>query len=148
MGYSGRRPPTPNKEDIALMAHLMRRAGFGASRGELENLAEQGYEETVEQLLAPESQPPLDECLLYRLHPVTEMPTQHNSGGQPNWLYHMVNTQRPLQEKMVLFWHHVFATGNDKVDNCDQLISQIEMLRRYGMGNYGELLVRLAKDPP
>lgn len=59
----------------------------------------------------------------------------------------MVNTQRPLQEKMVLFWHHVFATGNDKVDNCDQMVSQIEMLREYGMGNYKELLLQLAKDP-
>ncbi|MCI0782391.1 MAG: DUF1800 domain-containing protein [Chloroflexi bacterium] len=142
-----RRPPTANKEDIALMAHLMRRGGFGATRSELESLAEQGYEEIVEQLLDPGSQPPLDECLLYRIHPITEMPTQHYSGGQPNWLYHMVNTERPLQEKMVLFWHHVFATSNDKVDNCDQLISQIEMFRRHGMGNYRELLVQLAKDP-
>jgi len=142
-----RRLATAKKEDIGLMAHLMRRAGFGATRAELESLADQGYEEIVEQLLDPGSEPPLDEYLLYRFHPVTEMPTQHYSGGQPNWLYHMVNTQRPLQEKMVLFWHNVFATSNDKVDNCDQLISQIEMFRRYGMGNYRELLVQLAKDP-
>ena len=32
-------------EDIALMAHLMRRAGFGATREELEERAEQGYAE-------------------------------------------------------------------------------------------------------
>ena len=34
-------------EDIALMAHLMRRAGFGAGRGELETRATKGYEATV-----------------------------------------------------------------------------------------------------
>ena len=39
------------KEDIALMAHLMRRAGFGATRDELESLAENGYEATVDALL-------------------------------------------------------------------------------------------------
>ena len=44
-----------NAEDIALMAHLMRRAGFGASRSEIEALAEKGYEETVEWLLTPRS---------------------------------------------------------------------------------------------
>ena len=55
--------------EIALMAHLMRRAGFGADRGEIEALAEQGYEETVEQLLNPESQPELDQTLFYRHHP-------------------------------------------------------------------------------
>ena len=37
-------------EDIAMMAHLLRRAGFGADRDELERLVDQGYEETVEQL--------------------------------------------------------------------------------------------------
>lgn len=47
--------------DIALMAHLMRRAGFGTDRDEIEALAGQGYEETVEQLLDPESQPELDQ---------------------------------------------------------------------------------------
>ena len=43
--------------DIALMAHLMRRAGFGAARDELEACAAKGYEATVEELLYPESQP-------------------------------------------------------------------------------------------
>jgi hypothetical protein len=40
-----------NQEDIALMAHLMRRAGFGATRDELEARVAKGYEETVEELL-------------------------------------------------------------------------------------------------
>jgi len=31
-------------ENIALMAHLMRRAGFGATREELETRAAKGYE--------------------------------------------------------------------------------------------------------
>ena len=41
---------------IALMAHLMRRAGFGAAREELEARAAKGYEATVEELLHPEEQ--------------------------------------------------------------------------------------------
>ena len=136
-----------NKEDIALMSHLMRRAGFGSTRDEIEQLAEQGYEATVEQLLNPETQPALDEIELYRYHPTTEFPAQHYAGGQANWLYHLINNRRPLQEKVALFWHHVFATGNGKVDNCDNMIVQIEMLREHGMGNYKELLVKLASNP-
>ena len=46
------------QEDIALMAHLMRRAGFGADRDEIEARAAKGYEATVEELLHPETQPP------------------------------------------------------------------------------------------
>ena len=35
--------------DIALMAHLLRRAAFGASRTEIEAKAAQGYEAAVEE---------------------------------------------------------------------------------------------------
>ena len=41
------------KENTALMAHLLRRAGFGATRQELEQYLEQGYEAVVESLLHP-----------------------------------------------------------------------------------------------
>ena len=40
-------------QDIALMAHLLRRAGFGATRDELEAYQVKGYEATVEDLLNP-----------------------------------------------------------------------------------------------
>jgi uncharacterized protein (DUF1800 family) len=62
-------------------------------------------------------------------------------------MYYLVNTKRPLEEKMALFWHHVFATGNSKVDNYDQLLEQIDMFRKDGMGNYRDLLLKVAKNP-
>ena len=136
-----------NKEDIALMAHLMRRAGFGAGPAELERLVQQGYEETVEDLLHPEDKPKVDLNLLYRYHLITELPGASADPGQANWLYQMVNTERLLEEKIALFWHHVFATGNSKVDNCDHIVQQVQMFRDYGMGNYRALLMELAKNP-
>jgi uncharacterized protein (DUF1800 family) len=48
---------------------------------------------------------------------------------------------------MALFWHHVFATGNAKVDNYDQLLEQIKLFRDMGMDSYRELLVELSKNP-
>ena len=48
------------RDDIALMAHLMRRAGFGAGRDELEARVAEGYDATVEELLHPETKPPVD----------------------------------------------------------------------------------------
>jgi uncharacterized protein (DUF1800 family) len=137
----------PTREDIALMAHLMRRAGFGATRQEIERRVEVGYEETVEELLHPDRLPPVDTGLLYRYHPITEVPGGAATPGQADWLFHMVNTERPLEEKIALFWHHVFATGNSKVDNCMHICDQIQMFRDTGLGNYRDLLVRLASDP-
>jgi uncharacterized protein (DUF1800 family) len=48
---------------------------------------------------------------------------------------------------MALFWHQVFATGNSKVDNYDQLLEQIQLFREQGMGNYRDLLMTVAKNP-
>jgi uncharacterized protein (DUF1800 family) len=132
--------------DIALMAHLMRRAGFGASRAELEALAAQGYEATVEALLHPETQPEVDEDVMFRYFPHLEAPAAPVQ-GQTNWVYRMLTTKRPLEEKMVLFWHQLFATGNSKVDNPPELVQQIAMFRRHGLGSYRDLLVELAKNP-
>ena len=43
------------------LEHLMRRASLGVSNFELETLGGQSYEETVEQLLAPENQQDYDD---------------------------------------------------------------------------------------
>ena len=137
-----------DNQEIALMAHLMRRAGFGADRDELERRAAQGYEAVVEELVAPPGDVPradIDE--LYRYMPSLASGGPVTTPGAANWLYHMVNTQRPLEEKMALFWHHVFATGNSKVDNDNHLIAQIDMWRDHGTGNYRDLLIMLAQNP-
>tara|TARA_B100000446_G_scaffold187930_1_gene219167 strand:- start:2742 stop:3938 length:1197 start_codon:yes stop_codon:yes gene_type:complete len=67
--------------------------------------------------------------------------------GSAAWLHDLVSTGRVLEEKMVLFWHHVFATGTGKVDHYHELIIQIDMFREKGMGDYRELLLALAKNP-
>jgi hypothetical protein len=135
------------QEDIALMAHLMRRAGFGAGRDELEARVAKGYEATVEELLHPESQPAVDMYTLLRYQPASLLPGGQPPMGNVNFMYHLVNTKRPLEEKMALFWHHVFATGNSKVDNYDQLLEQIGLFRQHGMGNYRDLLLTIARNP-
>ncbi len=134
-------------KDIALMAHLMRRAGFGASRKELEERVAKGYDTTLEGLLHPEVAPPADEQVLLRYQPGTMCPGGGGPMGKANWMYHMLNTGRVLEEKMVLFWHQVFATGNAKVDSQTQMLEQIAMFRRHGLGNYRDLLMALARDP-
>jgi len=136
------------KEDLALMAHLMRRAGFGATKEELELLAEKGYDAVVDELTdPPEDQPAGNMALLLRHMPGCLLPGGVPQPGQYNWMYNMITTQRPLEEKVALFWHQVFATGNSKVDNCDQMLEQLVMFRKYGMGNYQEMLVELSKNP-
>jgi len=134
------------REDIDLMAHLMRRAGFGASRDELEARAAKGYEATVDELLNPEAEP-VDRYEFLRYHPGFWKPITSPGMGSAAWFHTMLNTRRPLEEKMVLFWHQVFATGQSKIDHWHELIAQVDMFRDKGMGSYRELLVELAKNP-
>ena len=133
-------------DEIALMAHLMRRAGFGAGRNELEARAAKGYEATVEDLVNPQEDP-VDKYEFLRLHPAYIRHITSPGMGSANWLHTLINTQRPLEEKMVLFWHHVFATGASKVDHWHEVLAQIDMFREMAMGNYRSLLVALAKNP-
>ena len=133
-------------QNIALMAHLLRRAGFGASREEIEAKAAQGYDATVAELLHPESQPAIEEDLMYRHHPAYN----HSGAIETNvqhWLYRMINTRRPLEEKLALFWHSVFATGYTKLNQPKAILRQIDMFRRLGLGNFRTLLVELSRDP-
>ena len=134
--------------DIALMAHLMRRAGFGASRDELEERVAKGYEATVEELIEPDRYniPEVDTDILFRYCPALEIPGPPPD-GRANLIYQLINSQRPLEEKMALFWHHVFATGNSKVDNPNDIVRQIDMFRKRGMDSYRDLLIQLAADP-
>ena len=135
-----------SREEIALMGHLMRRAGFGTARGELQERVDKGYEATVEEFLHPEWFDPIDEDLLYRF-----LPGYEGALGPPlnqaDWVYRMVNTERPLEEKMALFWHQLFATSNSKVDNPPELTQQIAMFREFGLGKFRDLLVELARNP-
>ena len=75
----------PSNQDIALMAHLMRRAGFGATYAELEERANQGYEATVEDLLNPEAQPDLEMDILEAQ--VRRLERDERPGSQPGLSY-------------------------------------------------------------
>ena len=133
--------------DIALMAHLMRRAGFGATREELEARAAKGYEATVDELLDSEAQEPVDKYDFLRYHAWAWKPGTLTSPGSGVWMYKMINTKRPLEEKMVLFWHQLFATGVSKVDHWDEIDDMLDLFRGKGMGSYQDLLLEVAKNP-
>ncbi len=133
-------------QNVALMAHLMRRAGFGASRVELEALAAQGYDNVVEGLLTPESQPNIDEDLMMRYFPSFHQAAAIEVNIQ-NWVYRMINTPRQLQEKMALFWHMIFCAGHSKIDSGWEMGRMIGMFREHGMGNFRDLIMLLSTSP-
>lgn len=63
------------------------------------------------------------------------------------WANRMLNTHRPLEEKMTLFWHGHFSTEQEKVRDYRLMLDQVDMLRTNATGNFRDLLIGIAKDP-
>ncbi len=124
----------------------MRRAAFGAPAWRLEQLAHKPYEELVEDLLMVEKHPRLEEDVLERTH---QEHADEESFRWPakQWSYRMINSPRPLEEKMTLFWHNRLATAASKVTNARMIRAHLELLRDYGLGNYRTLLLQISRNP-
>jgi uncharacterized protein (DUF1800 family) len=129
------------------VAHLLRRAGFGATDAELDQYTALGFAGALERILYPEQ---LDDSAADQsLAPLT------TDLGDPKkiesakfwWFSRMLDTQRPLQEKMTLFWHNHFATANSKVANSVLMLQQIQLFRDNGLGSFETLLQKVTRDP-
>ena len=118
---------------LGLMAHLMRRAGFGATLQELEESQAKGYEATVEALLHPEDVPEWDDDLFRRYQPDLNS-VMYFESAQAYWMYKMINSKRPLEEKIALFWHGLFATAYGKLNHAKGVVNQTDTFRRHGLG--------------
>ena len=135
-----------DKKEFELRAHLLRRAGFGSTRPELQKYMENSYEDTVEYLLTPNFTDWMGDHIVRRFD--GEASGMINApGASRNWLYRMISAANPLTEKIPLLWHSIFATGVPKVINGRALFDQINMLRKYGPGRLDALLLQLSKDP-
>ncbi len=63
------------------------------------------------------------------------------------WANRMLDSPRPLQEKMALFWHGHFVSNEAKVRDYRKLLNQLELFQKQGTGNFRDLTVAVAQDP-
>ena len=140
---SGARPWTRG-----LAAHLYRRAGFGPSAGDLDRALADGPQETVTRLLAGEPETRQYAETSAFLAGRDALP----AGAPPAklaawWVRRMLSTPHPLREKLAFFWHDHFATSVAKVRDARLMLAQYELLWDYALGEFSELLPRMATDP-
>jgi len=132
-------------ENEVQIAHLYRRAGFGLSAADLKTASAKPFAACVDELLHPEKvKDALDERLKEMQGEVFDLTVIEDA--QAWWLYRMIHTQRPLEEKMTLFWHMHFATANNKVDRPAFMVQQNELFRKHALGKFGDLLLAVARD--
>jgi len=119
---------------------------FPPSRAEAVRLARQRGEGLGEKVLPAEAQrrlQPVVDKFFYSLI-ANGVETQRLGLW---WANRMLTTRRPLEEKLTLFWHGHFATGENKVRDYRMMLQQNLMFRANASGNFRELLVGLLKDP-
>ena len=63
------------------------------------------------------------------------------------WWQRLLTTQRPLEEKLTLFWHGHFATGYRKIEDSYHLFMQNELFRRHAAGRFSDLVAAIIRDP-
>lgn len=147
--------------------------GFGASPAELAAWAGAPIETVIDRLLNFESQS-TDHDSKIGLPEYVGITTSSGNPFSANtlindarqrWLFRMIHSQRPLEEKMALFWHNHFATAYSKIagavgqeratrmmDNDPNSLpgsepGQIQKMREMGTGSFPALLMAMAKDP-
>ena len=145
--------------DSRTVGHLMRRAGFSASPEELDRFVEMGFEATLDELLNYEAvnDTEMEEGLAEKNYSLIRVNRRgrlrpRTSGMQRWWLYRMVNSKRPLLEKMTYFWHDHFATSVRTVrqvapDEQPYMMTQNNLLREHALGNFKEMVQAIAVDP-
>lgn len=135
-----------DNETIRKTAHLLRRAGFGVTPDELRAYAAKGVAATVDELVNYDAR--TDELTATLNKVQGDLVDLHNLEDiQTWWLYRMLHTTRPLEEKMTLFWHGHFATAQYKVNNALFMHQQNQTLRSNALGNFKDLTTAIAKDP-
>jgi hypothetical protein len=63
------------------------------------------------------------------------------------WANRMLDSPRPLQEKMALFWHGHFAVSEAKVRDYRKTLGELRLYEKHGTGNFRDLMVAVAQDP-
>ncbi len=139
-------------------AHLLRRAGFGGTSAQVEEFAALGREQAADRLLNLGAAD--NSALNARITAANFNLTTF--GGGPDgtraplfrdmqrwWLYRMSYSARPLEERMTFIWHGLLTTQQSNIGGprSKLIIRQNELFRTHALGQYGELLKAIGKDP-
>ncbi len=125
------------------VAHLLRRAGFGSTEAELDEYTALGFAGTLDRLLNYEQ---VDDSAVDQQIAGIQVDRRNVEAARFALLTRMLYTHRPLQEKMVLFWHTHFATAASKVRAADLMLQQMQLFRDNALGNFETLLQRVTRD--
>lgn len=164
MSLVQRRRPRTDAETRHAVAHLVRRAAFGATAARIDELAELGYEGAVEVVCdLAGADPPADAIVPPTFDTAgflaardgdeaAKQAAQRVAGEERRaltlwWVRRMVAAEKPLREKLTFLWHDHFATSIEKVKVAELMHRQRQTLYDLGAGRFDDLVHAVARDP-
>jgi uncharacterized protein (DUF1800 family) len=156
--------------------HLLNRTGFGATVDDVAQFSKLSWDQAVDQILDGTSTTPHTDLPYWADGPVggilslrllalqgmsgadvqleREAIGRRQEGQTRNrgseirawWWNEMVQTDSPLTERMVLFWHNHFTSEIGVVQSPELMLQQNRMFRLHALGNFKELVMEATKD--
>ena len=134
------------------IGHLLRRAGFGATPADVNTYRGYGFAGAVDRLI--NYQQVSDDAMESRLNALNldfSIPSGVAvTNMQRWWLLRMAWTQRPLLEKMTLFWHGLLTSSFRKVggkNSYGRTLTQNQFFRTHAFDTYDNILLGIVSDP-
>ena len=166
-------PSTGNPWNREKAAHLLSRAGLGGTSEEVARLAAMPFPAAVDSLLNFDSVPDGDfpavdfseiqqmylelfrlrqtrageQALRLQNQRILRANIQKFQELRADWVRRMLQTRRPLQEKLVLFWHGLLVSGLPEVRVAEHMAMQLSLFRRSAAGNFKQLILEVSRDP-
>ena len=138
------RPYTPSAAqpfDLARAGHLARRAGFGADLATRHRWVERGHEFALREALLPGRGDDVDALL------PDVLATDDIERARAYRVWRALAGRHPFAERVALFWHGHFATGNQKVQSARLMVRHMALFDAHGLGRFDELLRAVSRDP-
>jgi hypothetical protein len=141
-------PSDANPWDRRKAGHLLRRAGFGATAGELDRAVADGPKKAIDRVLTGgEPDPDFDATSAFICAEASLPATAPGTRLAAWWLYRILHDPHPLREKLALFWHNHFATSIAKVQHARFMKAQYDLLYTHALGDFRKLLHEITLDP-
>ncbi|MFZ1533969.1 MAG: DUF1800 domain-containing protein [Chitinophagaceae bacterium] len=158
--YSG--PWTENE-----IVHLLKRTMFGAKKADVDYFRSRTMSQSVDELLnptAPQPAPPIKEYVT-STQPGTPdaniaqgttwvndinndgtVQSQRRGSYKKWWTGAMINQDRSIREKIVMFWVDHFGNETADIGNGNWAYTQQNLIRQYAMSNFKQMVDAITKD--
>lgn len=148
--------------------HLLKRTMFGATKADINYFKGKTMSQAVDELLnptAPQPAPPIKEYVttttvgavpdtnilqgstwINDINSDGTVQSQRRASYKKWWTGVMINQDRSIREKLIMFWVDHFGNEATDVGNANWVYKQHDLIRQFALGNFKQLVKTISTD--